>query len=106
MRTGKRGPFPLGIPRAGVSDKDIAEARRFGAALSQRLNSDQPLDETVWQGLGAVAVRDKLIPSETVASLSFYLWGTLFLACGGSDASVRNLFAIVYLIFFVAMILI
>lgn len=105
MLTGKRGPFPLGIPRAGVSDQDIADANRFGAALIQRLNSDQPLDETVWQGLNAVTVRDKLIPSEKVASRSFYLWGKLFLACGGPDAPVRKLLAIVYLIFLVAMIL-
>lgn len=105
LLTGSRGPYRLGIPRAGVSDSDIAGARRFGAALSQRLNSDQGLDETVWQGMNAVQINDKLIASERIASRSFYLWGKLFLACGGPDAPLRKPLAIVYLVFLIAMIL-
>jgi hypothetical protein len=105
LLTGKRGPYRFGIPRAGVSDSDIAGARRFGDALSRRLHSDQPLDETVWQGMGAVEIRDKLIPSEKIASRSFYLWGKLFLACGGPNAPLRKPLAVVYLVFLITMIL-
>src|SRR5690625_7956601 len=59
MLTGKRGPFPLGLPRSGVSDQDIADANRSRAALIQRLNSDQPPDATVWQALRPATVRDQ-----------------------------------------------
>lgn len=103
--TGRRGPFWFGIPRAGVSDQQIANASRFGTALRARLASETAMDETVLQGLGAVRVNDKLIPSEKIATRSFYLWGKLFLACGTPNAWLRKPLALLYAVFLIAMIL-
>ena len=103
--TGKKGPFPLGIPAAGVSEQDITEAGRFGKAIAARLLSGDPLDETVLQGLGAVTVNEKLIASEKMAARSFYLWGKLFRALGGPDAWLRKPLVLVYAVFLLTLIL-
>lgn len=103
--TGRRGPFWFGIPRAGVSDEDIARADRFGVALRERLHSERPIDETIWQGLHAVYVNDKLIASEKIAARSFFLWGKLFLACGGPHSLLRIPLAIFYMVFLVVMLI-
>lgn len=103
--TGRRGPFWFGIPKAGVADVQISAASRFGDALAARMRADQPLDTTVLQGLGAVRVNDKLISSEKIATRSFYLWGKLFLACGGPRSLLRIPLAFIYALFLIAMIL-
>ncbi len=103
--TGNKGPFPLGIPAAGVSEQDIQDARRFGEAILERLDSGQALDETLLQGLGAVRINEKLIASETVATRSFYLWGKLFRALGGPDAFWRKPLAVIYAVFLLLMII-
>ncbi|MGD8176181.1 dialkylrecorsinol condensing enzyme [Marinimicrobium sp. ARAG 43.8] len=103
--SGHKGPFWFGIPRAGVSQSDIARADRFGVALRERLRGDQLLDTGVWQGLGAVHINDKLIASEKIATRSFYVWGKLFLACGGPDAWLRKPLALIYAVFLITMIL-
>ncbi len=105
LLTGNKGPYRFGVPRAGVSDEDISNASRFGQALVSRMSSGEALDETVLQGLAAVTIFDKLIPSEKIATRSFYIWGKLFLLCGGPDAPVRKLLAVLYAIFLIAMIL-
>src|SRR5262249_37537821 len=66
MLTGARGPFLNGlIPAAGVSQKDIAACERFGRAIAAQLPSRRPDDNSpMFQGLGAVHVREALIESE------------------------------------------
>ncbi|MDO3387813.1 dialkylresorcinol condensing enzyme [Gilvimarinus sp. SDUM040013] len=104
--TGRKGPHWFGlVPPAGVSEKDIKEAPRFGTALLQRLEQNQDLDETVLNGLGAVKVNDKLIASEKLVTRSFYLWGKLFLACGDPTSTPRRLLAAFYIAFLVLMLL-
>jgi len=105
MLTGKKGPFPLGIPAAGVAENDIHDAERFGLALRNRMIDTGELDATVLQGLGAVRVNERLIASEKVATRSFYLWGKLFLAMGGPDAWPRKPLAILYALFLLSLIL-
>ncbi len=103
--TGRKGPFPLGIPAAGVGEEEIAGADRFGKAMEARLLSGEPLDETLLQGLGAVKVNERLIASEKVAARSFYLWGKLFRALGGPDAWLRKPLTLVYAVFLLTLIL-
>lgn len=103
--TGKKGPFPLGIPAAGVSEADITAAARFGEALRDRLTGTGVMDETVLRGLGAVTVNERLIASEKVATRSFYLWGKLFLAAGGPDAWLRKPLSLIYTVFLLTLIL-
>ncbi|MBU2885725.1 dialkylresorcinol condensing enzyme [Gilvimarinus agarilyticus] len=104
--TGRKGPHWFGlVPPAGVSDQDVAEASRLGRAILQRFDENQPLDETLWQGLAAVKVNDKLIASEKLVTRSFYLWGKLFLANGSYTSKVRRLLAMFYVAFLVLMLL-
>jgi hypothetical protein len=103
--TGKKGPFPLGIPAAGVAEADIIAAERFGIALRDRFTGTGILDESVWRGLGAVRVNERLIPSEKVATRSFYLWGKLFLAAGRPEALLRIPLTVLYAIFLITLIL-
>ncbi|WP_328701284.1 dialkylrecorsinol condensing enzyme [Cellvibrio polysaccharolyticus] len=104
--TGKKGPFPLGIPAAGVARADIDAASRFGDAIVQHWQTtDVPPDERLWQGLGAVRINANLIASEKVATRSFYLWGKLFLAAGGQDAWLRKPLTLLYTLFLLTLIL-
>lgn len=103
--TGKKGPFPLGIPAAGVAEDDIIKASRFGVALRDRLHSEMPMDDSVLQGLGAVKINEKLIASEKVGTRSFYLWGKLFIAAGAPDAWLRKPLALLYAVFLLTLII-
>lgn len=103
--TGKKGPYPLGIPAAGVADKDILASERFGVALRDRLLGTGIMDDTVWRGLGAVQINERLIPSEKVATRSFYLWGKLFLWAGPPKALLRIPLTLMYAVFLVTLIL-
>ena len=104
--TGRKGPHWFGlVPAAGVSQQDVDGAQRFGEAIRQRLLSDTALHGDVLQGLNAAPVNDKLILSEKVGTRSFYLWGKLFLACGGPDSMMRKPLAALYTVFLLLMII-
>lgn len=104
--TGRKGPHWFGlVPAAGVSQQDVDGAQRFGEAIRQRLLSDTALNGDVLQGLNAAPVNDKLILSEKVGTRSFYLWGKLFLACGGPDSMMRKPLAALYTVFLLLMII-
>lgn len=104
--TGRKGPHWFGlVPAAGVSQQDVDGAQRFGEALRQRLVGPGAMDVDVLQGLGAAPVNDKLILSEKIGTRSFYLWGKLFLACGGPESTMRKPLAALYTVFLVLMIM-
>ncbi len=104
--TGRKGPHWFGlVPAAGVSQQDVDGAQRFGEALRQRLLSAAAMHGDVLQGLNPAPVNDKLILSEKVGTRSFYLWGKLFLACGGPDSMMRKPLAAMYTVFLLLMII-
>jgi len=104
MFSGSKGPYPLGIPNAGVDPLHIQAAQRFGDALTERFENETNLDCSVFLGLGAVKINTGLIASEKIATRSFYLWGKLFLWCGAPNNLPRKLLAIVYAAFLIALI--
>ncbi len=78
------------IPRAGVSDDDIAHSERFGLALKFRLNQDKkPINSSMMQGLQAVKINEKMIISEKIGHRSFKAWGKI-LKCLGPQNSLRR----------------
>ncbi len=105
MFSGSKGPYPLGIPNAGVAQKDIKDASRFGKAVLARISNNQALDETVLRGLGAVKINVRLVASERIATRSFHIWGKLFLACGQAPNFARSVLALLYAVFLIAIIL-
>lgn len=104
MFTGKQKTWSW-VPKAGISDAEIAAAQRFGKAIVQRLNADQTaLTEPMLRGLGAVRVDEKLIASEKVGSRSFYLWGKLMRLLGDQNSVSRRIGLIVYVAFLLTLI--
>lgn len=106
LLTGKKIGLGNIIPPAGVSDKDIREASRFGRALVDSLQEIQPdLSTSLLKGLGAVSVNPKYIAGEKIAHRSFRIWGKLFRAIGGPGHPLRKPLLIVYIVFLIFMII-
>jgi len=105
MLTGDRGPFLGGrVPAAGIPADVIANARRFGEAISQQLpewDGQRPM----LAGLGAVTVNERLIASETIARRSFLIWGKLLRRIGPPESRLRRFVLCFYILFLVTMIL-
>ena len=77
MLTGDKRYF-RSLPSAGIAEEELADAARFGTKLRDTLLNQQPLDETLFQNMGAVTVNEKLIFSERAAGHSFFVWGQAF----------------------------
>lgn len=102
--TGKKKPYNW-LPSAGIAENEIQDMRRFGEKLLQKLQENQPLDETLFQQMQAVRIDEKLMMSEKVGNRSFYLWGKLLIKCGKISPHFRQLMLYVYVCFLVTMIL-
>jgi len=106
LLTGKKDGFWGIFPAAGVREKDIAGAGRFGHAIADSLHLlKSPNCSSLLQGLGAVKVNPSYIASERIAHRSFYIWGRLFMAMGKIGAPLRRALLLVYVVFLIAMIL-
>lgn len=104
--SGKRGPRLGGlIPRAGVSEADIANCQRFGERLVQRLSDDSPLESDLLCNLNAVRVNETLISSEKTARRAFRLWGKLLRGLGPSGSIRRKPVLMIYVVFLSTMII-
>lgn len=103
--TGRRGGDGW-LPRAGVSDRDIESADRFGRALSQALADDRERGNApLLTGLEAVNVDERLIASERMGHRSFLIWGRLLRMAGPPGSTRRKPLLVLYSVFLVAMIL-
>ncbi|MFO7594124.1 MAG: dialkylresorcinol condensing enzyme, partial [Pseudomonadota bacterium] len=67
MLSGNKGSDEGLLPRAGIAQEEIDRASRFGHALAEALAQDKERgDEPMLQGLKAVDVDVRLIPSEKI----------------------------------------
>jgi menaquinone-dependent protoporphyrinogen IX oxidase len=106
MLTGRKNAF-WGLPKAGVSPKEITNASRFGKALSVALSQNLEKEkQPLLQGLEAVKVDNRLIGSEKIATKSFKIWGGLIRKVGGAGDKKRIPVLLFYLLFLLAMIVI
>lgn len=105
--TGNKGPFLNGlIPKAGISEQDIAGCARFGKRIAQQFPDRAPNDNSpMLEGLGAVKINERLISSEKVALRSFKIWGKLLRSLGKPSSMPRKTVLILYIIFLVTLIL-
>lgn len=106
MFTGKKGPWPL-VPKAGVSENDIKECKRFGERIVvqiKRLNG-KPIARPLLKGLGAVTVKEKTIASELVAHRSFKVWSRILRVMGSQDSISRYIAVHFYIGYLVVLIL-
>ncbi|WP_237034851.1 dialkylrecorsinol condensing enzyme [Aquipseudomonas alcaligenes] len=105
MFTGRQKPYAW-VPRAGIEEREIAAASRFGEAMAQRLTGDAlPVSEPMLKGLGAVRVDEKLIGSEKVGNRSFQLWSRLLAALGPQQSRRRGAGLVVYIVFLICLII-
>lgn len=105
LLTGKRDGFWGIFPPAGISEKDIDDAARFGRVLKGSLDKLGPAAGSLLWGLGAVKVNPGYITSEKIAHRSFYIWGNLFRSIGLPGNPLRRALLIIYTIFLITMIL-
>lgn len=104
MFTGRRQPYAW-LPKAGIAERDIDQARRFGRVIAERLAQPGPVEAPMLSALGAVRVDEKLIASERVGNRSFQLWGRLLIALGPPGSPRRRAGLIVYIVFLICLIL-
>jgi hypothetical protein len=102
--TGRQKPYSW-VPRAGIAEVEIVAASRFGTAIAQRLTADdQPIEQPMLTGLGAVRIDEKLIASEKVGNRSFQLWSRLLAALGPQQSRRRGAGLVVYIVFLLCLI--
>lgn len=106
LMTGKKEAFWSIFPPAGVSQRDISGAARFGKAVLDNLddleaNPGKPL----LSGLGAVKVNQSYIGSEKAGHRAFTLWSRLLRMAGKLGELPRRVMLFVFLIYLVFMIL-
>lgn len=105
MFTGNKKPLSW-VPKAGVSEQDIAGAGRFGKAIVNHLSSTvRPLPTGMLKGLNAVKINEKMIASERVGNHSFTIWSRLLRKLGGQDSRARGVGLFIYVCFLLCLIL-
>lgn len=106
MFTGKKDSLWGIFPKAGVSDKDISNASRFGYAIKEALSKDLEQSHTsLCTGLKAAKVNEKLIKSEQIGHKSFLIWGKLIKKLGKQGDWKRKPILLVYTLFLILMII-
>jgi len=99
----KRGFW--GMPDAGLTNAQIAGARRFGLALRDGLHGDaEKGSQPLLAGLGAVVAEPRLYVSEKAGTRSFFLWGKLIMAVGRPGSLQRRPLVLAYVLFLFALI--
>jgi hypothetical protein len=103
--SGKRDYFKF-LPRAGVDEKSVLEARRFGLALRDALHKDEERGNApLLSGLKAADSDPSLLFSEKAATRSFFVWGKLLRVAGEPGSLSRYPFLVLYVIFLITLIL-
>lgn len=93
------------LPKAGISEQDIAAASRFGERIKQRLQADNTaITAPMLQGLQAVTINEKLIASERVGNHSFSIWARLLRKLGPEHSLRRKAGLMVYVCFLLTLI--
>lgn len=104
MLTGNKKPVSW-VPKAGVSDKEIAHAQRFGVALQQRLSENSSkISAPMMTSLSAVKINEKLIMSEKIGHRSFKVWGKLLMLLGPQNSVRRDVGLCFYFTFLLTLI--
>lgn len=106
LLSGNKGRSDGWLPVAGVSEGEIHASARFGRALAQALKQGlEREDAPLLQGLRAVTVDTRLIPSEKIGTRSFMLWGKLLRRIGKSGSATRKPVLFVYVVFLIGLII-
>lgn len=106
MLTGKRNSLWGIFPKAGIAQKELDTANRFGKAILKGLQEDKEKEfKPLCQGLNAVNVDVTLIKSEQIATKSFMIWGKLIRKIGPQGSLKRRPVVMLYVLFLLLIIL-
>lgn len=106
LLTGNQGPLCKWLPKAGVSDRDIARTARFGRALVEALPRIARGDSGPFlSGLEAVRVNPLTMLGERIGHRSFHIWGRLVRLAGKPGGLARKPILLVYVVFLIGAIL-
>lgn len=106
MLTGKKGEPGAILPPAGITEKEIKDASRFGYAIAYALeNGLEKVGQPLLKGLKAVAVNSKLIASEKIGQRSFTIWGKILRQVGPAGDPKRKPVLLIYFVFLVVLII-
>jgi hypothetical protein len=106
MLTGNKGPLLGILPEAGVSERDIVRAARFGRAVVDALpDIARGAPGPFLRGLAAVKANSHTMLAERIGHRSFWVWGKLFRALGRPGSAVRKPVLVIYAVFLIAMII-
>ena len=104
LLTGNKGVQGGVLPPAGVAERDVSRAARFGKAIAAALHGDlEKRDQPLLQGLEAVRIDTRLIASEKIGNRSFMIWGKLLRKIGPQGDPLRRLVLLIYAVFLVTM---
>lgn len=106
LLTGNQGPLFNVLPKAGVSERDIARTARFGHALVDalpRIAAGEP--GPFLSGLQAVHVNPLTMLGEHIGHRSFRIWGRLVRLAGKPGRFARKPILLIYAVFLVGAIL-
>lgn len=105
MLTGRRDAF-WGLPAAGIPERELQAAQRFGQALAEALERDAERGAgPMLGGLRAAVVQTDLIMSEHAGHRAFAAWSRLIHAVGAPGSVLRRLLLLVFACYLVLMIL-
>ena len=105
MLTGRTDRLWGIFPPAGVAEKDIDDARRFGLAIAQAVRENRLQDRLpLLSGLVAAKVDESLIVPEKAGRRSLRLWGWLAMKAGQIGKPLRVAVILVYALLFLTMI--
>ncbi len=106
LLTGRRDAV-WGLAPAGVAERDIEAADRFGRALLAALRAGRERDERpMLPGLGAARVDPTLIFSERAALRAFSVWARVIRLGGRSGSPGRLPLLVLFSVYLVAMIVV
>jgi hypothetical protein len=105
MLTGKKDSY-LGLSRAGISEEDIKESKRFGQRLLEQFRQNISIEhKPLLSHLRAVIVDERFIASEKIAKRSFRIWGRLIRLFGTRGSWGRLPILAIYILFLITLIL-
>lgn len=104
LLTGKKDAF-LFFPPAGILERDIDMAPRFGKRLKEELKKNKEKgSEPLLTNLNAVNVDGKLIATEMIATRSSGVWAKIIKAFGPKKSFTRKIGTTIYSAFLVILI--
>jgi len=104
LLSGKKDAFWI-FPPAGILQKDIDDASRFGQRLNEALKQDKEKEgKPLLKNLNAVCVNGKLIASEMIGTRSFYIWSKIIDFCGKKKKISRKIAITIYAVFLALMV--